>query len=387
MLEKQLIHKFISILCLIQLAKTQSPEERIAGLEKDVDTLKNQVAYLTNLNEEILKHFGKGETLDDLKSNVPTLEERVEKVEQLAKVGTQRSCEEYADYGIRASGVYTIDPDGLLVGLPPFNVFCNFNVTSGEVTTEVIHSHSEGLNVIDNCEDPGCYVKNVTYASAEDGEIIDPSQLEALIDLSSECKQSFYYECTLAPLRKEDVDYAFWTGRDGKQNVYFTGDGDTSTHACDCHYKEGCIEEELLHNTCNCDSNEPTTLIDTGSITSAALPILTVAFGGLRFDMQQASYTIGRLTCKGKKEFNEASSCQSLKLAGETKSGYYTIKHDANLHTETVFCDFDQGGYENVPEMSQLSPLLPLGTIIPWVKKPNLDSKHSVEDIPEGWQR
>ena len=120
---------------------------------------------------------------------------------------------------------------------------------------------------------------------------------------------------------------------------------------------------------------------------SSALPMLTVAFGGLRFDMQQASYTIGRLTCKGKKEINVASSCQSLKLAGETKSGYYTIKHINELHPQTVFCDFDQGGYEKVPEISQFSPLLPLGTIIPWVKKPNLDSKHSIEDMPEGWQR
>ena len=123
MSNKQLIYKFFSILFFIQLAKTQSPEERIAGLEKDLDALKAQVAYLTNLNEKVT----------GLKSNSPTLEERVKKVEQLTKVGTQRSCEEYADYGIRSSGVHAIDPDGLLVSLPPFNVFCNFNLSSGEV--------------------------------------------------------------------------------------------------------------------------------------------------------------------------------------------------------------------------------------------------------------
>ena len=123
MRNKQLIYKLISILFFIQLAKAQSPEERIAGLEKDVEALKTQVAYLTNINEEILKHIKKDDRVIDLKPKIPTLEERVEKVEQLSKVGTQRSCEEYADYGIRASGVYAIDPDGLLVGLPPFNVF------------------------------------------------------------------------------------------------------------------------------------------------------------------------------------------------------------------------------------------------------------------------
>ena len=204
--------------------------------------------------------------------------------------------------------------------------------------------------------------------------------------MSSDCEQSFYYECTLAPLRTEDVDYAFWYGRDGKKNVYFTG-SDSNMHACDCYYsEEGCFEEELLQNTCNCDSKEPTALVDTGSITSSALPILTIAFGGLQFDIQQASYTIGRLICKGKNQNEVATSCKSLKLAGETKSGYYTIKTENNMYASTVFCDMSNGGYEIVPELSQLT-LLPLGTIIPWVNRPSSDSQYSVEYIPSGWQR
>ena len=62
-------------------------------------------------------------------------------------------------------------------------------------------------------------------------------------------------------------------------------------HACDCYYSEGgCVEAELLHTKCNCDSNEPTVLLDTGLITSStALPMLTIAFGGLRFDIQALS--------------------------------------------------------------------------------------------------
>ena len=137
----------------------------------------------------------------------PSLEERVEKVEQLTKVGTLRSCEEYSAFGIRASGMYPIDPDGILVGQPPFNVFCRFDENTGQVFTEVMHSYSEGLIKVDTCADPGCYIKNITYISGDDEKIIEHSQLEALIDLSSDCEQSFYYECTLAPLRTEDVDY------------------------------------------------------------------------------------------------------------------------------------------------------------------------------------
>ena len=114
--------------------------------------------------------------------------------------------------------------------------------------------------------------------------------------------------------------------------------------------------------------------------------MLTIAFGGLQFDIQQASYTIRRLICKGKNQNEVATSCKSLKLAGETKSGYYTIKNENSMYASTVFCDMSNGGYENVPELNQLT-LLPLGTIIPWVSRPALDSQYSVEYIPSGWQR
>ena len=81
-----------------------------------------------------------------------------------------------------------------------------------------------------------------------------------------------------------------------------------------------------------------------------------------------------------------ATSCKSLKLDGETKSGYYMIKDENSLYATTVFCDMSHGGYENVPEVKQLT-LLPLGTIIPWVNRPSSDSQYLVEYIPSGWQR
>lgn len=59
----------------------------------------------------------------------PGLEDRVAKLEQLARVSTLRSCQEYSRYGLDASGTYLIDPDGPLTGHSPFQVYCNF--TSG----------------------------------------------------------------------------------------------------------------------------------------------------------------------------------------------------------------------------------------------------------------
>ena len=50
------------------------------------------------------------------------LEDRVAKLEDLAKIGTLRSCYEYSQYGLKTSGPYMIDPDGGLIGQEPFQV-------------------------------------------------------------------------------------------------------------------------------------------------------------------------------------------------------------------------------------------------------------------------
>ena len=315
----------------------------------------------------------------------PNIDEIVEKLNQLSKIGTLRSCEEYAAFGIRTSGFFPIDPDGILIGQPAFNAFCRFDPNTGHVSIEVMHNLSEDLLNVENCDDPGCYIKNLTYFSGNDEKVIELSQLEALIALSSDCKQEFYYECTLAPLRNSDIDFAYWTGRNGEKNTYFTG-SDPLVHVCDCFYsQEGCVEQDVLENSCNCDSNEPTPLVDTGTITkSSSLPMLSIAFGGLRYDIQKASYTIGRLSCHGKNTQDVGTSCKSLKLGGETKSGYYTIRNENSLHTSTVFCDMNLGGYDNIPEFKVLSSDAPLGTITAWTPKIDLTSNDNI-DLPDGW--
>ena len=39
-----------------------------------------------------------------------------------------RSCYEYSEYGLKMSGMYSIDPDGKGIGLPPIEVYCNFDL-------------------------------------------------------------------------------------------------------------------------------------------------------------------------------------------------------------------------------------------------------------------
>ena len=82
--------------------------------EEDFQNLLSKVEILTTSNEE-------------LRSRQDILEDRVSKLEELAKVGTLRTCAEYAQYGLKTSGLYMVDPDGPLLGQPPFQVFCDFD--------------------------------------------------------------------------------------------------------------------------------------------------------------------------------------------------------------------------------------------------------------------
>jgi len=312
------------------------------------------------------------------------IENRVAKLEQLAKIGTLRTCQEYARFGLASDGVYLIDPDGPLLGHEPFNVFCNF--TSG--ATEIYHN-SESVVQVEHCHDPGCYNKTITYTDGENFNEMKPvpaSQILALIELSSACSQSFSYDCLLAPLTSEDVDYAYWTDRHGDVYNYYTGQNQGS-HVCDCTFAEdGCAEEDTKHNRCNCDANLPVMLKDTGVITnSTALPITQLFFGGLQYEAQQASFQLGRLKCYGEADVKTGTSCSALKMSGIFNSGHYVIKEEGDVNKKTVYCGMDTSSYDNVEqtEETELSAMTPIGTIIAWIPKITPDG--NLLPLPTGW--
>ena len=118
-----------------------------------------------------------------------------------------------------------------------------------------------------------------------------------------------------------------------------------------CFSEEGCFEEDILNNVCNCDANKPAALFDDGIIAnSSALPVIGLNFGGLALDAQSAYHTLGKLNCAGKKTIDlKATSCSSLKLDGNFQNGYYNIKNDGQ-HSKLVFCNMHHPGYTEVPE-------------------------------------
>ena len=88
-----------------------------------------------------------------------------------------RSCYEYQQSGLTASGTYKIDPDGVNFGEPPFEVECDF--TTGE--TKVLHDAMENER-IPICGQVDCFQINIKYPTST-------KQLINLIDLSGTCSQ------------------------------------------------------------------------------------------------------------------------------------------------------------------------------------------------------
>ena len=70
------------------------------------------------------------------------------------------------------------------------------------------------------------------------------TQIESLIQLSDICEQEFSYDCTLAPLRAENVDFAYWEDRHGDKNDYWTGN--VELYKFHVHQSQAQIEIHLM---------------------------------------------------------------------------------------------------------------------------------------------
>ncbi|CAG0886204.1 unnamed protein product [Darwinula stevensoni] len=249
-----------------------------------------------------------------------------------------RSCQALADLGMTKTGTYFVDPDGALVGDPPIQVFCDMK--TDPVSTIVLHDSMKENTEIDRCDDPGCYVRNITYEASL-------KQMVSLIDQSQTCDQYIRYGCLSAALSTGGAtQYAWWVDRHGQPQYYWHG-WNSAVHVCKCGRIDDCIDNNLL---CNCDAEAPQWESDSGTITNeTALPITQLRFGGLQFKGQRANFTLGGLVCKGKAsrdkiaggktsetEFPEVS-CASLRRGGNRETGYHLIREKEG-RLDVVLC-------------------------------------------------
>ena len=90
-------------------------------LEEDFD-IKDLIKRLQKVERSLTIKDDIEDRMAKLEVEDPEIEERLAKLEDLAKIGTLRSCYEYSQYGLKTSGPYLIDPDGGLIGQEPFQV-------------------------------------------------------------------------------------------------------------------------------------------------------------------------------------------------------------------------------------------------------------------------
>ena len=174
-------------------------EEMLINLSQRVESLEQKNGNLERINIEMssrIKH------LEDENKDI---NDELKYLKEISKLKTARTCQEMYEFGIRTSNYYFIDPDGPLIGKEPIQVYCEFN--EDNVATKISHNSEDKINV-DHCEDPGCYSKEITYEAPME-------QIESLIELSKSCSQEFRYDCFLAPLQDEGVNYASWIDRNG----------------------------------------------------------------------------------------------------------------------------------------------------------------------------
>ena len=267
-------------------------DSRVWDLKDENDKVQSQVKELKNENDELKSDIRvlKNEK-HELEHKMNDINEEVEYLKELSKLLSVRTCDEMHDYGLNKSDYYLVDPDGPLNGEEPIRVYCDFAEDYG--FTRISHDSEESIEVA-HCHGPGCYARPIIYNSSIE-------QIKTLIELSESCSQSIRYDCFASALEDGGVNYGYWVDRNGQDQIYWTG-ANYGNHVCKCHFsEEGCINEDTLSNTCNCDSKVPADLFDEGYIdNSTALPITELKFGGMDYESQSGFHTLGKLSCGGR---------------------------------------------------------------------------------------
>ena len=187
------------------------------------------------------------------------------------------------------SGNYVIDPDGE-GGLPPLtDVTCDMSGKNGVGVTVISHD-SESRTLVNGCDSPGCYTRDIHYTGASF------SQLTSLARVSSRCEQFIKYECLGSALVYNNAPYGWWVSRDEATMKYWGGASPGSGgQICACGMNNTCVDPS---KGCNCDKNDLVWREDSGLLSNKTqLPVKQLRFGDTG-DVSEAGYhTLGKFKC------------------------------------------------------------------------------------------
>ena len=191
------------------------------------------------------------------------------------------------------NGTYVIDPDGD-GGVPPYNVTCDMTDKNGVGVTVISHD-SENRTLVDGCEPPGCYKRDINYTGAS------LPQLAKLANISARCEQFIKYECIGSLMSKNKTFFAWWVSRDSAKMTYWGG-AELGSDKCACGMTKSCEKPKL---PCNCDANDNQWREDSGLLADKAhLPVKQLRFGDTGYanktDLNEQGYhTLGKFKCYG----------------------------------------------------------------------------------------
>ena len=200
-----------------------------------------------------------------------------------------KSCSDLKKLDPKAvSGNYVIDPDGE-GGLPPlYDVICDMSDKNGVGVTVISHD-SENRTLVDGCQVPGCYSRNIHYTEAS------LSQLANLTNVSSHCEQFIKYECYHSAMLGYG-GFAWWTSRDSAKMTYWGG-AVPDSGKCACGMNNSCAYPSL---GCNCDKNDAVWREDSGLLTDKIhLPVKQLRFGDTEDNNEKGYHTLGKFKCYG----------------------------------------------------------------------------------------
>ena len=185
------------------------------------------------------------------------------------------------------SGFYFIDPDGGGTGEERFKVFCNMTMYNDNGVTVISHD-SENSTLVDGYEEGGSYSRIVTYTG------VNPTQIVTLVGISRRCFQFIKFECFGVELFGRDM--AWWVSRDGNKMNYWGG-ADPDSGKCSCGMDDSCVDPDY---DCNCDSEKPQWLEDSGFLSDkSTLPVTEMRFGDTGGSNEKGYHTLGKFMCVG----------------------------------------------------------------------------------------
>jgi hypothetical protein len=158
--------------------------------------------------------------------------------------------------------------------------------SEGGIGVTVISHDSESRTFVNGYENPGSYIRNITYH-------VTMEQIVAIMNQSSNCEQFIKYECYHSELL--DADDSWWVSRDGERMNYWGGAA-VDSGKCACAMNNSCYGGYR----CNCDANDHVLRADFGFLTDkTTLPVKQLRFGDTGGSGEWGFYTLGKLLCWG----------------------------------------------------------------------------------------